>query len=81
MLFINFNSASVAYARSFARAHVPFDAHERAAKSCVSLIAAPVYDQDTTQVAEYDGGMYITLAFTAPNQSTRAPVNVTFILS
>lgn len=33
--------------------------HERAVNSRVSLIAAPVYDQDTTQIAEYDGGMYI----------------------
>lgn len=75
MLFINFNSASVRVysVRALARAHVPFDAHERAAKSRVSLIAAPVYDHDTTQVAEYDGGMYITPAFTAPNQSTRSP--------
>lgn len=38
----------------------------------VSLIAAPVYDQDTTQVAEYDGGTYITQVLGASNQSIRA---------
>lgn len=58
MLFINFIPVNAACA------HTTFDAHEHAAKSRVSLIAAPVYDQDTTQIAEYDGGMYITPAFT-----------------
>lgn len=53
-LSINFNSAHAVLSVRY----------EHAAKSRVSLIAAPVYDQDTTQVAEYDGGMYITPAFT-----------------
>lgn len=55
MLFINFNStcALVPVSRSIVR-HT---------NNRVPLIAAPVYDQDTTQIAEYDGGMYIAPAF------------------
>lgn len=28
-------------------------------KRMIFSVAAPVYDQDTTQVAEYDGGTYV----------------------
>lgn len=36
-------------------------------------VAAPVYDQDTTQVAEYDGGTYDLASFITSNQRTRTP--------
>lgn len=55
------------------RSYLSRCARSRSTNSRVSLIAAPVYDQDTTQIAEYDGGMYITPAFIAYNQSSRAP--------
>jgi len=41
---------------------------DRANSCVVFLITAPVYDQNTTQVAEYDGGMYIALLFITFNQ-------------
>jgi len=64
MLFINFNFI---YTLILSRR-----AQSRSINNRVSLIAAPVYDQDTTQIAEYDGGMYITPAFIASHQSSRA---------
>lgn len=56
MLFINFNFTYTPVHYLSRRARL------RSTNSRISLIIAPVYDQDTTQIAEYDGGMYITPA-------------------
>lgn len=66
MLFINFNF-------TYTLVHYLRRARSRSINNRVSLIAAPVYDQDTTQIAEYDGGMYITPGFVASNQSSHTP--------
>lgn len=42
-------------------------------KRVIFSVAAPVYDQDTTQVAEYDAGTYTVTTFITPNQCTRTP--------
>lgn len=77
LLFINFN-----FMYNMPVYYLPWRARSRSTNSCVSFIAAPVYDQDTTQIAEYDGGTYIMPVFVASNQLSRMYAsNVTLILS
>jgi len=67
--FINFNFA-------YALVSVATRSESGRANSCVLfLITAPVYDQNTTQVAEYDGGMYITSLFITFNHLVRLTVS------